>query len=102
VRLFKSFAFNATAHGQIAYPRIVFPEWIGSYLLMAGSLIAISTFSEDIVSSSEILGPVLYFILRNGLAYAFFAAMKDKMHWPFPSESPLAVESFRVSAMIIF
>ena len=102
VRIFKSLAVNATAHGQIVFPRIVFPEWIGSYAIMAGSLIAISTFSEDIVKSSEVLGPILYFVLRNGLAYAFFAAMKDKGNWPFPSETPLAVESFRLSAMIAF
>jgi hypothetical protein len=102
LRIFQSLAINATAHGQIVFPRIVFPEWAGSYAIMAGSLIALSTFSEDIVNSSEVLGPVLYFVLRNGLAYAFFAAMKDKGNWPFPSEQPLAVESFRLSAMIAF
>lgn len=102
IRIFQSLAINAAAHGQIVFPRIVFPEWIGSYAIMAGSLIALSTFSEDIVNSSEVLGPILYFVLRNGLAYAFFAAMKDKGNWPFPSEQPLAVESFKLSAMIIF
>jgi len=60
------------------------------------------TFSEEIVNSSEVLGPIIYFVLRNGLAYAFFAAMKDKGNWPFSSEKPLAVESFRLSAMIAF
>ncbi len=102
VRLFKSLAVNATAHGQIVFPRIVFPEWIGSYAIMAGSLIALSTFSEEIVNSSEVLGPIVYFALRTGLAYAFFAAMKDKGNWPFSSERPLAVESFKISAMIAF
>ena len=102
LRIFKSLAVNATAHGQIVFPRIVFPEWIGSYAIMAGSLIALSTFSEEIVNSSEVLGPIVYFALRTGLAYAFFAAMKDKGNWPFSSERPLAVESFRLSAMIAF
>lgn len=102
VRVFKSLAVNATAHGQIVFPRIVFPEWIGSYAIMAGSLIALSTFSEEIVNSSEVLGPIVYFALRTGLSYAFFAAMKDKGNWPFSSERPLAVESFRLSAMIAF
>jgi hypothetical protein len=102
LRVLPSLAINATAHGQIVFPRIVFPEWIGSYAIMAGSLIALTEFSEEIVNSSEILGPILYFVLRNGLGYAFFTAMKDRMNWPFSSETPLAVESFKVSAMIIF
>jgi hypothetical protein len=102
MKLFRSLTVTAGAHGQIVFPRVVFPEWFGSYMLMASGLIIVSEFSEEIVNSSGFFGPIMYFVLRNGIAYAFFAGMKSQMHWPFDSESPLAVESLRLSATIVF
>jgi hypothetical protein len=102
LRLFRSLSANIAGHGQIVFPRVIFPEWVCSYLIMASSLVIISEFSDDIVNSSSFLGPIMYFILRNGVAYGFYAAMKSQMHWPFTSESPLAVESVKLSAMIEF
>jgi hypothetical protein len=102
LRVFPFLGVNLAAHGQIAFPRLIFPEWVVSYLTVASGLVIISEFSEDIVNSSTVFGPIMYFVLRNGFAYGFFAAMKNQQHWPFSSESPLAVESFKISALIVF
>lgn len=101
-RVFKSISALASFQGSVVFPRFVFPEWFGSYMLMAGSLILISNFSEDIVRSSPILGPVIYFVLRNGVAFAFYYALREQMNWPFPSETPLAMEAIRIGGSISF
>jgi hypothetical protein len=102
LRIFKSISALASFQGSVVFPRVVFPEWFGSYLLMAGSMVLISNFAEDIVRTSPILGPVLYFILRNGVAFAFYYALREQMNWPFPSETPLAMESVRIGGSISF
>lgn len=102
LRIFKSISALASFQGSVIFPRFVFPEWFGSYMLMAGSMILISNFSEDIVKSSPVLGPVLYFVLRNGVAFAFYYALREQMNWPFPSETPLAMEAIRIGGSISF
>ena len=101
-RIFKSVSALASFQGSVIFPRVVFPEWFGSYMLMAGSMVLISNFAEDIVKTSPILGPVLYFILRNGVAFAFYYALREDMNWPFPSETPLTMESIRIGGSISF
>jgi len=102
LRVFKSVSALASFQGSVVFPRFVFPEWFGSYMLMAGSMILISNFSEDIVRSSPILGPIIYFVLRNGVALAFYYALREQMNWPFPSETPLAMEAIRIGGSISF
>jgi hypothetical protein len=102
LRVFKSVSALASFQGSVVFPRVVFPEWFGSYMLMAGSMILISNFSEDIVRSSPILGPIIYFVLRNGVALAFYYALREQMNWPFPSETPLAMEAIRIGGSISF
>jgi len=101
-RIFKSISALASFQGSVIFPRFVFPKWFGSYMLMAGSMILISNFAEDIVRSSPILGPVIYFVLRNGVAFAFYYALREQMNWPFPSETPLAMEAIRIGGSISF
>jgi hypothetical protein len=62
----------------------------------------VSVFSEDIIRSSKLLGPVMYFVLKNGLAYVFYTQLQDKMNWPFDSETPLTIEALKIGASITF
>lgn len=98
----KSVSFNAGVEGAIIFPRYQFMKWAGSYALQAISLGAVSYFSEAIVNSSPFLGPIMYFVLKNGIAAAWYFAMKDQMYWPIDSEAPLAMETFRVGASFTF
>jgi hypothetical protein len=66
------------------------------------SLGAVSYFAEAIVNSSPFLGPLMYFVLKNGLSLAWYYAMKDQMYWPIESEAPLTMETIRLGASFTF
>ena len=93
---------NAGFESSVIYPKVVFPEWITSYVLAAGAIILVSGFSEDIVEVSPTLGPIIYFVLRNAVAYGFMYAFSRNQNWPFPSEVPMMNNVFRVNVGIQF
>jgi hypothetical protein len=102
VELFESLSASAGYEAGVIYPRVVFPEWFGSYLLLGSSIFVVATFAEEIVESSPVLGPILYFLLRNGVAYGFFYAFRGEMNWPFPSETPFMTHTIKLDASIRF
>jgi hypothetical protein len=102
LELFSSIAASAGYEASLIYPRVVFPKWIGSYLIASSSVILISNFAEEIVKTSPFFGPILYFVLKNGVAYAFFYAFRGDMNWPFPSETPMMVHTLKLNVSIRF
>ena len=102
VELFSTVAASAGYEMSVIYPRVVFPKWIGSYLIASSSIILISNFAEEIVKTSPFFGPILYFILKNGVAYAFFYAFRGDMNWPFPSETPMMVQTLKLNVSVRF
>lgn len=84
------------------YPRHVFWPWVGSYGLAMIGMGAISHFGEDIVEASPVLGPVLYTLLRGGLAYGYYLLVRDNQYWPFSSETPLTTDGFRFGVTLTF
>ena len=71
-------------------------------MIMQGGMNIVSVFADDIVKSSPVLGPILYFVLRNGIAYAFYTGLQDRMNWPFESETPLTMETIKLGASLKF
>jgi hypothetical protein len=63
---------------------------------------AMTLYSEEIVNNSPLVGPLMYFVLKNGLSFLFFRAMSYNMNWPFQSETPLSSVTIRVGASITF
>ena len=102
IRLMKSISVGAGYEFSVIYPRVIFWPWLGSQIIQSSALGMVSVFSEDIVNSSPLLGPLMYFILRNGAAYAMYQGYKTKMNWPFASETPLTHEAFKINASITF
>jgi hypothetical protein len=82
---------------SVIYPKVVFAEWITSYVLAAGAIVLVTEFSEDIVALSPTLGPIIYFLLRNAVAYGFMYAFSRNQNWPFPSEVPMMNNVVRVN-----
>lgn len=93
---------NVSYQGQVIFPRMVFWEWFASYLLAGTAVKLISDFGEDIVERSPVLGPIVYFILRNGVAFATYALWRNEMNWPFHSETPLSQETARIGVSLAF
>jgi hypothetical protein len=115
-----SFRFGASTEGGIAfgladlislrvgyeasvlYPRHVFWPWLGSFAIGAVGVGAISKFGRDIADASPVLGPVIYALLRSGLAYGYYLVVRDDQYWPFRSETPMTTESLKISVRLTF
>jgi hypothetical protein len=100
--MFGFLSVSAGYEATVVYPRVVFPQWFVSYLLASSSIVLVSGFAEDIVNLSPVLGPALYFVLRNAVALAFAYAWRSDMNWPFPSETPLMTHLVKVNVGIQF
>lgn len=93
---------SAGYEATVVYPRVVFPQWFVSYLLASSSIVLVSGFADDIVNLSPVLGPALYFVLRNAVALAFAYAWRSDMNWPFPSETPFMTHLVKLNVGIQF
>jgi hypothetical protein len=102
VELFESVSIISSYEVAVIYPRVVFFPWLGGLIVREFSLGAISHFAEDIVSSSNLLGPLMFAVLRNGVAYGLYLGMREKMYWPFNSETPLTYETIKIGMSITF
>jgi hypothetical protein len=100
--LAKTIAVRASFEGQIIYPRFKFQSWFGSFALQSISTNLIGIFSESIVRSSPLFGPIMYLILKNAITFAWFYAMKSEMYWPVTSDPPFTMETIKLSASFTF
>ncbi len=102
VRLFGSIDAIASYEYSVIYPRVIFPQWFGSYTLVYIGMGVVGKFAKDIVKGSPILGPILYFALTNGLTYGYYLALSNNMHWPFESEVPMLNNMGKIGVSISF
>ncbi|OFY71576.1 MAG: hypothetical protein A2Y71_04130 [Bacteroidetes bacterium RBG_13_42_15] len=102
IEFFKSLAFISGFETGVIYPRVVFFRWLGGMLIQSFIVEGISRFAEEIVDHSPALGPLFSAILRNGAAYGIYLGMRDKMNWPFNSEKPITLETFKAGISITF
>jgi hypothetical protein len=100
--LFKSFSLMASYEISVIYPRVIFWPWLGSHVLYQAGMGIVSTFTDDIIQSSPLAGPVFYFLLKNAISYAYYQGVKNKMNWPFNSETPLMIEAVKVGFSYTF
>jgi hypothetical protein len=84
------------------YPRFVFWPWLGSYGIASVGMGAISHFGKEIVEASPAVGPVLYTLLRGGVAYGYYMLARDDQYWPFRSETPLTSDGFKLGVTLTF
>jgi hypothetical protein len=87
---------------SVVYPRHVFWPWLGSFTIGTIGVGAISRFGREIVDTSPVLGPIIYALLRSGLAYGYYLVVRDNQYWPFRSETPLTTESLKVGIRLTF
>jgi hypothetical protein len=102
LQLLRSIALVGSYELAVVYPRHIFWPWLGSYIIIQTGLGMVSTFADDIMKSSPLFGPIIYFLLKNGLSYAFYQGVKEKMNWPFDSETPMTMENIKLGISITF
>jgi hypothetical protein len=98
----KSISLTTSVEGSVVFPRFVFIHWVGSFAIQAISVNIVSLFSESIVKSSPVFGPIMYMILKNTITFAWYYALKSEQYWPLSSETPFTMETFKLGASITF
>ena len=102
IQLGKTLAVSGGYEFSVVFPRHLFGKWLGSAMIQSIGYSASVLFSDAIVESSPVLGPLIGFVLRNGVSYVFYWQMRDAMNWPFKTEQPLTFEALKVGASITF
>jgi hypothetical protein len=93
---------NAKFERSLVYPRHLFWKWLGSAIIEAGGQEAVDAFVKAIMRSSPNAGPVMSFLLKNGLAYGLYELRRSKMYWPFNSGKPLLFDTYKIGLNVIF
>jgi len=94
--------FNAGYEAAIIFPRHMVWKHLGSYAIEMAGYNALDNFIDEVIESSPIAGPIVSFILKNAYSYVFFQLKKDKMNWPFDTETPLTYETFKFGVTFNF
>jgi len=98
----KSVSITTSIEGAVVFPRFVFIHWVASFAIQAISVNIVSLFSESIVKSSPIFGPIMYMILQNAITFTLYYALKNEQYWPLSSETPFTMETFKLGGSITF
>ena len=59
-------------------------------------------FGDDLVEAAPILGPIIYWGIKNGLSLLYFNQLRKGMNWPFNSEEPISNVNFKIGAQLTF
>jgi hypothetical protein len=102
LQLFKSLSAVVSYEASVVYPRLVFFPWLGGLIVQTFIVGGVSRFAEDIVGSSPILGPIMYAVLRNAVAYGVYLGMRESQYWPIKSETPLTHETLKLGVSFTF
>jgi hypothetical protein len=86
----------------VIFPRYLFWKHAGSFIIEEASMGVLNHFIDKVADSSPYAAPIVNFLLKNGLSYAFFSLKKTSMNWPFSTESPLTYETFKFGMTFTF
>jgi hypothetical protein len=87
---------------SIIFPRHLVWKHLGSLIIEGAGQSAIDAFVKAIIRSSPYAGPIVSFVLKNGLSYGLYELRKEKMNWPFNSAEPLFNESYKLGLTFMF
>jgi hypothetical protein len=93
---------NAGYEATVIFPRHLFWKWAGSEAIKYIGLGALAYFTDEIIESTPEAGPIINFVLQNAFAYGFYSLQRNKMNWPFSSETPLTLETFKIGMSFTF
>ncbi len=100
VASFASMDFGYEA--AVIFPRHLFWKHLGSLIIEESAIGVLNHFINEVADSSPYASPVVNFILKNGLSYAFYSLKKANMNWPFSTEAPLTYETFKIGLTFTF
>jgi hypothetical protein len=76
--------------------------WLLSSGINLAALTITDQFVEAVADASPHAAPVVAFLLRSGIEYGFYELRQKNMNWPFDTEAPLALDSFKLGFGMAF
>jgi len=98
----KFISFNAGYEASVIFPRHLVWKHFVSFAIEAAGFGALDHFVEEVLDSSPAAAPLVNFVLKNGLSYAFYTLKKEKMNWPGNTETPLTYETIKFGVTFTF
>lgn len=98
----KTIFLDASYQANVVFPRFMTWKHFGSLAIEVIGVGVADAFVEEVLDASPEAAPVINFLLKNGIAYGFYMLQKDKMNYPFNSETPLTYETFKVGVTLVF
>ncbi len=95
-------SFNAAYESAVIFPRHLFWKQSGSFILESIGSSSLDYFINEILDSTPAAAPVVNFVLKNAYSYGWHLLKKDKMNWPFNTETPFTYEIFKVGITLTF
>ncbi len=92
----ESLSLNAGYEYSLIFPRYLIWKHLGSIAIELSAQSLLDHFIDGVLDNSPYATPVVNFVLKNALAYGFFSLKKGNMFWPFHSENPLTLKTFKV------
>ena len=102
LRLWNQVGLSASYEQEHLFARHLFWYWAGSEVIEAAVTGLTSSFIHDITKRSKVAGPIINFIIRNGIAYGVYELRKKDMNWPFDTEAPMYIERFKLGINFTF
>ncbi len=98
----KLVAVHGSYEAGVIFPRHVFWLWAGSSIIESIGRGLIDAFVDEVFDASPYAAPIVDFVLKNAWNYTFYALKRDKMNFPFNSETPLTYETFKLGVTFTF
>jgi len=101
-QFYKPLSIVAGFQRHLIYSRVLFWKWTGSKIVQGIGEAIVNMFNDDIMKSSPNFGPIIYFILNTAYNYGWYELCKSNMNFPFSTEEPLIIDSFKFGFNIVF
>ena len=102
VRVTQILMIEGTFERSLIFPRHLFAKWVGSSLIELVAQGLLDGFVGKVLESTPSAAPIAAFLLKNGLSYGFYELRRSQMNWPFSSEAPYALDTFKVGMTLVF
>jgi hypothetical protein len=102
IGLNKTLFVDASYQANVVFPKVMTWKHLGSLMIEVIGIGLADSFVEEVRDASPVAAPIINFLLKNGVAYGFYMLQKDKMNYPFNSETPLTYETFKVGVTFVF
>lgn len=102
VQVIPLLSFNAGFERSLVYPRFMVWKSLGSQVIEWAGLGAADFFVHEVLDSSPAAGPIINFLLKNAVTFGMYQLRRDKMAWPFDTDAPLTIDSWKFGLTFAF